>query len=470
MHGLVAVDDDARRVAAALVGVAQLDAPAAHHRRLVLHHRALERLAELRGRDLGHRGVVGLDGGSDELADAGAVARRDEVLRNIGDEIELEREQTADLLALLHRDAVPFVDGDDERAAALQREAEHARILLADAVVSIDHEHHHMRGIDGLQGLGDARLLDRVLDLAAAAHAGGVDERELAAIARERHEDAVAGGAGHVAGDDAVLADQSVDERRLAHVRATDDGDTDAAVVGRGGGGERCGVVALEHALHEIAAALAVRGGDGQRLAEAERMEIGGGGRRIETLGLVDREEHGLAGAAQLTRHEVVLRREPAACIGDEDEQVGFLDGTLGLQAHRLLDAGGLLDEAAGVDHHIRHRAEPAVAVLAVTGDARHVGDERIARAGEAVEERGLADIRSTDQRHDGQQGVHGGGRHSGFAAEAGLGPRGRNALTRPSSSCTTRMPSATRGALVTRPPALPRATKAPVSASIQCR
>ena len=51
------------------------------------------------------------------------------------------------------------------------------------------------------------RMLDLVVDLRAAAHAGGVDQRELAAVALERHEDAVARGAGDLARDQALVAD-----------------------------------------------------------------------------------------------------------------------------------------------------------------------------------------------------------------------------------------------------------------------
>ena len=253
------MDDDARRVASTLVRIAQLDAPAAHQRRLVLHDGALECLGELGRRDIGHRRVVRLDGRRDQLTDAGAVTRRDELHGCIGHEIELEFELTADVFALLVGDSVPFVDGDQQRPAALQCEPEHARILLADAVVGIDHEDDDMGGVDGLQGLGDARLLDHILDLAATAHARGVDQGELAPVARERHEYAVAGGARHLARDHALLTDEPVDERRLADVGAADDGDADASI-GCGVAIDGLGrVPAREDQIHEVATAVTVR-------------------------------------------------------------------------------------------------------------------------------------------------------------------------------------------------------------------
>src|SRR5688572_14874729 len=99
---LAAVHHYARRVASALVGVTQPDAPAAHDGRLVLHHRGLHGAGQLLGLHLAHRRLVGADHGSHQLADTGAMARTDEVHRCERHEVDLERQQPPDLLALLH--------------------------------------------------------------------------------------------------------------------------------------------------------------------------------------------------------------------------------------------------------------------------------------------------------------------------------------------------------------------------------
>ena len=70
-------------------------------------------------------------------------------------------------------------------------------------------------------------------------------------------------------------------------------------------------------------------------------------------------QRHGLAGAAQLARDELVLRREAGARIGEKHEAVGLGDGALGLRAHLRLDAARVLDQAAGIDDHVRQRARP---------------------------------------------------------------------------------------------------------------
>ena len=177
MHRLVAVDHDARRILAALVRVAQLDAPAVHQRRLMHRHRLLERASELRRAHLSHRRFVGADQSPDELADARAVTRGNEMHRRERHEIELQRELAANLVALVHGNAVPLVHGEEHGAAALQRETEHACVLLAHLFVRIEHENHDVRIFDGLQRLRDADALDDVFHFRATTHARGVDEQ-----------------------------------------------------------------------------------------------------------------------------------------------------------------------------------------------------------------------------------------------------------------------------------------------------
>ena len=59
----------------------------------------------------------------------------------------------------------------------------------------------------------------------------------------------------------------------------------------------------------------------------------------IEAFGLVERQRHGLAGAAQLARDELILRRQSGARIGEEHQAVGLRHRALGLGAHLRLDA-----------------------------------------------------------------------------------------------------------------------------------
>jgi len=67
---------------------------------------------------------------------------------------------------------------------------------------------------------------------------------------------------------------------------------------------------------------------------------------------------------------------------------------------HRIVVVGV---EAAGVDERVVAPECRGVDVVAIAGHARSIVDDGDAFASEAVEERGLADVRSTDDRDDGE-------------------------------------------------------------------
>ncbi len=140
---------------------------------------------------------------------------------------------------------------------------------------------------------------------------------------------------------------------------------------------------------------------DAERLAQRERVELRRHHRLIEALRFVYREKHRLAGAPQLARDELILMREAGASVGQEDEPIRFLDRALGLHAHLRLDAGGILDEAARVDGHVRHRADAPETILPIARHAGNVRDDGVAGSGQNIEESRFADVRSADERDD---------------------------------------------------------------------
>jgi len=345
--GLVAVDHDARRVAAALVRVTQLDTPAAYQRWLVDGQRVLERARQLACRHGAHRRLVGAHRGLHELPHTAPMARGDEMQRRKGHEVQFQGQLALDLLALLRCNPVPLVDRDDERPPALERQSQHARVLLGDRVVRIEHHNDHVRFVDGLQRLGDACALDQILDPGATPHPGGVDQQERAPIAFEGHQDAVAGGAGLLVRDHTLLSQQAIHQRGLADVRAADDGDANGVGVLIP---SRLRLKASEHPLHELLAPLTVARGDGKRLTQPQGMEVCGNDVGVEPFRLVEDQRDGLARAAQLVRNEMILRRESGARVGEEYQAVSFCDGAFGLCAHLRFDAGRVLYQTTGVD------------------------------------------------------------------------------------------------------------------------
>ena len=149
--------------------------------------------------------------------------------------------------------------------------------------------------------------------------------------------------------------------------------------------------------------ALSVRRRDRVRRAEAELVDLAQQRRFGHAFGLVGSDQNLLPRAAQVTRDVVVVGRDAGAQIDDEDDRVGLGDGLLGLARHLAHDAGRVLGlEAAGIDDDELVPADLRVAVVAIARQAGEVGDDRVARLGQAIEERRLADVRPADQGDDG--------------------------------------------------------------------
>ena len=221
--------------------------------------------------------------------------------------------------------------------------------------------------------------------------------------------DGVAGDAGLRTGEQALLAEQPVDQRRLADVRTADHRDAngtvgvriDLLILGRRGGVLRQGGA---DRVVEVGEALAVLGGERDRIAEAERVGLGGAGARA-SLALVGDDDHRLAGAPHDVGEGAVDRRQAAAHVDQEQHRVGAADRHLGLRHHARGQAVGRgLVEARGVDDREAQVAEAPLALAPVARHARPVIDQREPPADQAVEQGRLADIRPS---HDGESEAH---------------------------------------------------------------
>jgi hypothetical protein len=129
------------------------------------------------------------------------------------------------------RRVVDLVRDEQERLAALAQQVDDARVARVRADLRVDDEQQQVRLVDRLAHL--LPDLDVHRHALVVGEAAGVDEPERAPVPLDAAEMAVAGGPGLVAHDGRVLADEAVEERRLAHVGAADqgdDGETHAAI------------------------------------------------------------------------------------------------------------------------------------------------------------------------------------------------------------------------------------------------
>ena len=188
-----------------------------------------------------------------------------------------------------------------------------------------------------------------------------------------------------------------------------------AFVVGIVGGLQpQCG----EHLGLEIAETLAMLGGDGDRLAEAElegRVEAFLGG---ATLALVGDEHDGASRRAHQFAERLVVRSYALARVDDEQHQIGGAKRRFALLAHALGDRAALgVLEAGRVDDGHGIAGKVGFALAPVARQPRHVGHESRAPSRQPVEQRRLADIGSAD---DGDNGWSGHWKWPGAASVSG--------------------------------------------------
>ena len=300
---------------------------------------------------------------------------------------------------LFHR--VPLVDHDDARLARLVRKPGDLRILLGHAVVGVEQNQAHVRALDGGNGAHIAVLFHRVVYLGFAAHSGGVDEQVLAGFVFKIAVDGVARRAGNIGDDHAFLAEDTVEQARLADIRLSDDGDLDDVLV-------ILVLVIFRERVHarieQVARAVSVHRRDLDRVTETERVKLIRV--RVHAAGLVtfvDRQYHRLFRLFEHRGDLRVRRGQPDRYVHDHDDDVRRFDGDLRLTAHETqhIVVRARLD-AAGIHEQEIASVPLAVAVNAV---ARHTGGilhNRHAASCELIKEHRLADVRSADDGNNG--------------------------------------------------------------------
>ena len=272
------------------------------------------------------------------------------------------------------------------------RQPRHLGVLLRHALLGVDEDKAHVAALDRHGGAEDAVFFDIVVHLGLFPHTGGVDEVILAVAVLKVAVDGVAGGARHVADDDALLPQNAVGETGFAHVGLADDGYLHHIVVVLV---LRLRREILDALVQQVAGAVTVDGGDRHRVAQPQVVELvevrvkGAGG-----VHLVHRQHDGLAAALEHIGDLLVGGGQAGLDVGDENNDVGVVNGDLRLLPHESEDlAVGVGLDTAGV-HQTEFAPHPlAFAVDTVTGDAGGVLHDGQPPPDDLVEQHGLTHI-----------------------------------------------------------------------------
>ena len=288
----------------------------------------------------------------------------------------------------------------------------------------IEQQHDDLGEIDGPARIGNRQFLELVDHAGTLAHAGGVDQADLAGLVGLGIEpfpvdgDGIAGDPGLGTGQQAVFAQQLVDQRGLAGIGTPDDRQLERT----GQGlfivlglelGSRFGFFGLgadqrPQAAEQVGHAFAVFGRDAERLSQAQRIAFVNAGLCRLAFGLVGDEHDRHFLLAQPAGDFLVQRGDARTCIDDEQRGIGAFQADLGLLAH----AAGkrfcvLVFPACGVDHRKLETRDHGIAHPAVARDAGLVVDQGEFLADQPVEQGGLAHVGPADDDHGRFGGVH---------------------------------------------------------------
>ena len=224
--------------------------------------------------------------------------------------------------------------------------------------------------------------------------------------------DRVACGARHVVHDAAVVADQSVEQRRLADVGTTDDGDAEDALVAsrhrRRSASSRldslgsAGASTISSSRSPVPRPCSAL--DRARITETERHELPDLRLVPLVVDLVDDQQHRPLeprAADPATRSSSSVT--PTDAVDDEHDDVGLTDGSFALRAHLVVERS-----PPGIHPPVSTTVKSRPFQLASTSLRSRVTPGRSSTivdtlAHDAVDERRLADVRAPDDRDDAQ-------------------------------------------------------------------
>ena len=346
----------------------------------------------------------------------------------------LDVQPLAHVLQLELRD-VPLREHEDGRRVRAARHVGHVQILLGDALGGVDQDERDVGAASGLERAHLAPELHLLALRAVAPQAGRVDQAVDAVAALEADVDRVARRARDLGDDRALLVAERVQERRLADVRAAEDGDAD--LVRRALDVRRVqGAQARDDLVEQVARGDAVQRREGERLTDAQLVVLEREIVAARVVELVRDQQHRHVRAAQAVRQLQVGRAGRGRGVDEQQHEVGLADRELGLADDLALERAVVARiHPAGVDQCEERAAPLHDHALAV---ARHAGlgmHHRLARRRQAVDERRLAGIRLAHDRDRAQQRALGLRLGLGGALPRAAGARGFVAHASPRAS-----------------------------------
>ncbi len=296
------------------------------------------------------------------------------------------------------RDEVPLVEREHGRAARPHRQLADPQVLGGEPLGGVADDDRRVGALGGALGAKLRVVADGPGDLAAAAQPGGVDQHDVAPVELELGVDRVAGGSGALGDDHPLGAEQRVQQRGLADVGPPDDRDR-GAPPRRSSSAPGPPSRARGDAVEQVAGAEPVGGRDGQRLAEPE---ASGAPRPAPRLpgGRSCWRRPGRASASAAAGRPARRRRGPSPARASTTSRITSAS-SIAVRACACTERASSSESARSTPPVSIRSKRDAVPLArqraAVAGDPRLGVGDRLAAAGEAVDQGALAGVGKAD-------------------------------------------------------------------------
>src|SRR6185437_14915246 len=286
---------------------------------------------------------------------------------------------------------VPFIYDHNKRAAGLLRVTGDSGVVRSHSQRAIDDEQRHVRAFKMTPRHHHAQLFSDETRFAFAADACRVEKPVHFSVLLDDGVNGIARSTGLCGNNRAIFADHAIEKRRFPYVWTSNNGDVDfRRRLGRSAGDKIRG-----QRIEKIvdAKAMLARNREDLRAQFVKRCGERNVFWRVDFIGDNYRR---LARAAKKLRQFEIERDGARASVRNQNHVCRIFDRHVRLAKNFSGDTGFVFwNDSARVDHLERPAFPFRGSVDAVTGNAGLVGDDRPARAGQAIEERRFAYVGS---------------------------------------------------------------------------
>ena len=295
--------------------------------------------------------------------------------------------------------SIPLVDNNDGCFTGFVNKACDFGILFGNTIVGINQDQTNIGTLNGIDGTHIGEFFDGIVHLALAAHTGGINEAILAGLVFKVRVDGIAGSTGHVGNNDALFAQNTVQQAGLAHIGLADDGDLDDIILF---------ILSIvlgdirQNPVQHIAGTVTVDCRGFKEIANTQRIELEHIGiYKTDGVTFVDGQTYGFAAFAQHGGNILVRSSDTTANIYHHDDGISQFNADFCLTAHEFQHfAVGVGLNTTGIHQREMTTAPFTFTVNAVTGNTGGVLHDGGTLTGQFIEEHGLAYVGAAHNGH----------------------------------------------------------------------